>query len=139
MLLCIQIILKVQQQKFHHHRNIIRKEEFREEFQREFKVVLASGRLRIYYQVFGQNFPFQEFPLWRNGIPGVLGALGDRLDPCASQWVEDLSLLPLCLGLQLLPRSDPWPGELHVPSALGQPNIAVEGRGRAVTFLLDQI
>ena len=39
----------------------------------------------------------QEFPLWHNGIHGVLGVLGGRFDHWLAKWVRDPALL--CLGL----------------------------------------
>ena len=30
-----------------------------------------------------------EFPLWHNGIGGILEAMGRRFDPSPAQWVKD--------------------------------------------------
>ena len=55
-----------------------------------------------------------EFPVWCDGISGVLGAaLGDKGSvPGPAQWVKDLASLQLQLQLRshLWLGSDPWPG-----------------------------
>ena len=54
--------------------------------------------------------PMLEFPLWRNGIHNLLGALGYRLVPGPAQWVKDPALPKHWLRSQLRLGSDLWPG-----------------------------
>lgn len=51
-----------------------------------------------------------EFPLWHNGIDGLLGMLGHRFDPDQAQQVDDPMLPQLRLGSQLRLRADLWSG-----------------------------
>ena len=51
-----------------------------------------------------------EFPLWRIGVSGILGALGSRVNPWSAQWVRDPVPTQPQLRLLLWLRYDPWPG-----------------------------
>ena len=66
-----------------------------------------------------------EFPLWHNGIGGVLGALAHRFDPHWALLLKDLVLPQLLLWSQLRLRSDHCPGNSICGSdlitALGTP------------------
>lgn len=55
-----------------------------------------------------------EFPLWHNGIDGLLGMLGHRFDPDQAQQVDDPMLPQLRLGSQLRLRAD-LVREFHMP------------------------
>ena len=57
----------------------------------------------------------EQFPLWRNGIDGILGALGHRFDPWPAWWIKNLVLPQLWLKSQLWLRSDPWPRNSTCP------------------------
>ena len=53
-----------------------------------------------------KNRELIEFPLWSNGISGLLGALGHRI-PGLAEWVKDLVLAQLQLRSKLGFRSVP--------------------------------
>lgn len=52
----------------------------------------------------------EEFLMWRDGVSGILGALGSRVNPWSAQWVRDPVPTQPQLRLLLWLRYDPWPG-----------------------------
>ena len=72
-----------------------------------------------------------EFPLWRNGISGVLGALGRRFDP----WHRGLRIwycLSCSLGLSCVLDLIPGP---RMPYAAGWPNKKINNRNVITTVI----
>ena len=75
-----------------------------------------------------------EFPLWHNGIGGVLGVLRHRFHLRLAQWVKDPTWPQLWLRWQQWLRSDSLTQKLHMPS--GQPKKEKKKKGKFAGQLL---
>lgn len=90
----------------------------------------------------------QEFPLWCNGIRGILGALGCRLNPRPRHSGSRIRHCTSCyMGCQLWLESDHWPGDsicLGVPKKRKQkknptPKRVTHRRGNFSTLLSPRV
>ena len=88
-------------------------------FERKWHRLFSWWRHSKELEGFVIKLTIEEFPLWRKGISGVLGALGCRFDPRA--WRSGLRIQCCCsYGLGHHCSLDPIPGR-GTPYATGQP------------------
>ena len=68
---------------------------------------MSEGRISLLFFLKRQLL---EFPLWRNRISGIWGALDEDLIPGSAQCINNLALAQLQLKSRLQLKTDPWPG-----------------------------